>query len=334
MESRKCRVCFQSTDSTLLTAKDYFLGSKKKYDYILCSGCNSLSIEKIPEDLDQLYENYYSFSPPNKVSKVILWIYKYILKKSNLLSKFFCLLLKNQNDLPIQSFQPIKLHTNSRILDVGCGSGTLLCLMHDMGFKNCIGIDPFLEKDINYSNGLKIKKQSFFDLNEKFDVIMFHHVFEHFPNPKEVLNHLDSLLAENGVCIIRIPNVDSYSFLRYKENWFSIHAPFHLFLPSKKGMEMIVQEAGLVIDKTLGEQLIEFFFYSIGHELGVCDYEKNGNRKFIEKYGIHKIPPLHIKNEIKEAKQRRKQVRKHDLCDWAVYYLKKNELYDTSDKQN
>jgi hypothetical protein len=62
----------------------------------------------------------------------------------------------------------------------------------------------------------------------------------------------------------------------------------------------------------------------MGHELGIADYDQNGNRKFIEQNGVDKIPPLHIKNELRDAKQRLKQVKKHNLCEWACYYLKKD----------
>ena len=323
--SKPCRICGQNKIFSSLVSKDFFLGSKEEYGYVFCPICNSLSIEDIPGDLSDLYKNYYSFSPPSPISWLKFQIYKYIISKSNFISKFFCSILQNQEDLPIKSIEPIKIQKNSRILDVGCGSGTLLCLLDKMGFNNCIGIDPYLEKDINYSTGLSIKKQDFFDLNEKFDLIMFHHVFEHFSNPKDVIKQVHKLLSKNGICIIRIPDVDSYSFSRYKENWFSIHAPFHLFLPSKNAMEMLVKDTGLIIEDIIGEQLIEFFFYSMGHELGIADYEKYGNRKFIEEHGIKSIPPFHIKNELKDAKQRLKQVRKYNLCDWSIYYLKKEE---------
>lgn len=320
---KKCRICGNIDRLKFLVAKDYFLGSKDEYTYILCLACNSLSIAEIPENLSELYNNYYSFSEPQIFSDIRIKIYNYILKKSNFFSKICNLLLKKQEDLPIKSLQPIKIQNNTKILDVGCGSGSLLHLLYEMGYKNCIGIDPFLKKDIHYANGLNVKKTDFFKLDDQFDVIMFHHVFEHFPNPKEVLKHVYKLLSPNGICVIRIPNVDSYSFYRYKENWFSIHAPFHLVLPSKKGMQTLVDDTGLTLDACIGEQLIEFFFYSKGHELGVSDYEMYGNRKFIEKFGLRKIPSLHIKSEFKEAKQRLRQVKKHGLCDWIIYYLKK-----------
>jgi len=325
VNDNECRICRHKDKLKSLIAKDYFLGSKKEYEYLSCSNCDSLSIKKIPENLSDLYKGYYSFSSPKTISKLKFNIYKYIIKNSNFVSKVLCEFLNQQEDLPIKSLRQSKIQKESKILDVGCGSGNLLCLLQAMGFKNCVGIDPFLENDIRYPTGLCIKKQDFFEVDEKFDLIMFHHVFEHFPNPKDALMHVYNLLTDNGICIIRMPDVDSYSFFRYKENWFSIHAPFHISLPSKRGMTNLIEDTGLVIDNVVGEQLVEFFFYSMGHELGVADYHKYGNRKFVEKNGIKKIPPLHIKDELRQAKQRLRQVKKHDLCDWSIYYLKKSK---------
>lgn len=328
MSNARCRVCDHIQKAVSFVAKDYFLGTKKEYPYHLCHVCGSLSIIKIPEELDELYANYYSFSDLPEISFVRSEIYKYVLKNIGWFSKALSFCLTHQNDLPIKSLQPIRIKRNMRILDVGCGAGFLLRFLHKTGFKNCLGIDPYLEKDINCLDGLSLKKKETFDLNEKFDIIMFHHVFEHFSNPEEVLSHVSTLLAKGGTCLIRVPNIDSYSFLRYKENWFSIHAPFHLFLPSRVGMEQIAKNAGLVVDKVIGEQLIDFFLYSMGHELGVADYEERGNRKFIETYGTHSPPPLHIKNELKDARQRKRQVKKYDLCDWVVYYLRNIDCDD------
>jgi SAM-dependent methyltransferase len=322
MEGHFCRVCRAIRENKKILAKEYFLGTKKEYEYDMCSECGSLFLNKIPDELTELYAKYYSFSLTKPVPILKKFVYKKIINGGGFgrfLSNFF----NKQDDLPIKSLAPIKLSYKDRILDVGCGSGSLLKLLYDLGFKNSMGIDPFLDSDKKFPNAPILKKMEIFDLKERFDLIMFHHVFEHFPLLKDTLKKVCSLLSEKGVCIIRIPDIDSYSFMKYQENWFSIHAPFHLALPSRRGMKIIVEESGLIIEKILGEQLFEFFFYSMGHELGIADYEKYGNRGFFEKNGKNKIPPLHVKSQIDEAVQRVKQVKKYDLCDWVTYYLKK-----------
>lgn len=323
MLDKICRVCGETNDLETLVSRDHFLGTKKKYPYLFCNSCRSLSIKTVPSDLNELYTNYYSFSSPPKPSKIKLQLYKLVLNNKSICSKITSYFLKEQDDLPILSLRKTRIKPHFKILDVGCGSGSLVLLLHKLGYKNTLGIDPYLEKDIVCFNKLKIKKKDFFDVKENFDIIMFNHVFEHVQDPKQTILHISKILKDNGVCIIRLPNVDSYSFLRYKENWFSIHAPFHLFLPSAIGMKQIISGTDLKLESIVGEQLIEFFLYSMGHELGVSDYDEHGNRKFIEKYGVKNIPPLHIKNEIKIARQRKKQVKKYNLCDWSIFYIRK-----------
>lgn len=318
-----CRICGEKDQLIPLAAKDYFLGTKREYPYVQCAACNSLSIVEIPSELADLYKNYYSFSHPNSISKIKFEVYKYITKNSNFFSKFLCSCLRKQEDLPIKSFEPLRFYPDIKVLDVGCGSGSLLSLLHKMGYTNISGVDPFLERDIIYPSGLCIKKQEFFHLGDEYDLIMFHHVFEHFSNPSLALRQVHKLLSKDGICIIRMPSVDSFSYYRFKNNWFSIHAPFHISLPSRQGMDMLTKDNNLQIVERVGEQLVEFFFYSMGHELGVSDYELHGNRKFFEEHRINEIPPLHIRNELKDAQQRLKQIKKYDLCDWATYYLKK-----------
>ena len=328
MKNTPCRVCRCQNASKIFDAKDYFLGTEKQYPYSKCSSCGSLSIINIPSEISELYKNYYSFSDPKKISNLKYLFYKYIIKKKGLLSKPILRLLNKQEDLPMKSLNKINIKSTSSILDVGCGSGSLLQLLSQMGFRHCVGVDPFLNKNYIYHNGVTLKKQDFYSINDKFDLIMFHHVLEHFPDPEKALLHASNLLSDDGICIVRLPDIDSYASLRYKENWFGIHAPFHFALPSRKGMASMIKKANLEIVNFVGEQLVEFFCYSMGHELGVSDYSSYGNRKYIEKYGLSRVPPLQSKAEIRDFIQRTKQVKKHNLCEWSVYYLKRGEMLE------
>lgn len=319
-----CRVCNEKNELELIVARDYFLGTKKKYDYFHCHSCGSLSIKTVPSDLNKLYEKYYSFEAPRHVSTIRFVMHSFLLNCNRKLSKLVLPFLKKQDDLPIKSLRHINMKKNLKILDVGCGSGSLLSFLDKIGYHNCLGIDPFLKGTIKISPNLLLKKTGFLDVSGKYDLIMFHHVFEHFISPLETLHHVHDIMSDSGVCVIRIPNVDSYSYRRFKEKWFSIHAPFHFFLPSRKGFDSMLESSGLYIEKSEGEQLPEFFLYSNGHELGVSDYEKYGSRRIIEKSGLKSLPPFYTKKKRKEIRERTKQVVKYDLCDWIVYYIRKS----------
>ena len=76
-----CRSCSNRKNFRIFVAKDYFLGSKKKYEYALCSYCNSLSLQQVPINLTDLYKDYYSFNQNLKISFFKKKLYDLILKK-------------------------------------------------------------------------------------------------------------------------------------------------------------------------------------------------------------------------------------------------------------
>jgi len=60
----------------------------------------------------------------------------------------------------LRSLSRVKLNKNSKILDIGCGAGNLLLELRELGFIHLVGIDPYIEKDIEYKNGVKILKRT------------------------------------------------------------------------------------------------------------------------------------------------------------------------------
>ena len=78
---------------------------------------------------------------------------------------------------------------------------------------------------------------------------MFNHSFEHMENPFEVMNQSNRLLNKNKFLLVRIPVADSYAFKHYRENWCSLDAPRHLFLHTKKSIELLAKQSGFEIKK-------------------------------------------------------------------------------------
>jgi 2-polyprenyl-3-methyl-5-hydroxy-6-metoxy-1,4-benzoquinol methylase len=59
------------------------------------------------------------------------------------------------------------LTARTRILDVGCGSGSLLQRLARAGFQDLTGADPFIKTDTS-SNGVTILKRNIRDLDGEF----------------------------------------------------------------------------------------------------------------------------------------------------------------------
>jgi SAM-dependent methyltransferase len=230
--------------------REMFFGTRERFKYVECSICGCLSIEKIPTDLSRYYpSNYYSKAGQNGAPQPIWKIYikrqrtRFWLSGPRILGRV--LALGNSSPWFINALRPLGLGLDDRILDVGSGSGELLINMAAQGFTNLTGIDPFIERDITYANGVTIQKRKIAELHSNFDLIMFNHSFEHLANPREVLVHTRRLLARAGHVLIRLPIADSFAWRQYGVNWYQLDAPRHLVIHTRKSIELLAYEVGL-----------------------------------------------------------------------------------------
>lgn len=294
----------------------------ESFEYCVCSQCHSLSICEIPENLGAYYENYYSFgSVGNRDS----WLKKRA--KRNVLQgshPLWACALQDPADLGLLALARCKLPPTASILDVGCGTGQLVFDLHEAGFKNVYGIDPFVEGDLFYPNGSRVFKRTLYEETETWDCVMLHHVFEHMERPDLVLQRVRHLLKPGGIALIRVPNADSYAYRKYREHWYGIQAPIHFFLPSIQGMQTLARQAGLSIQKIEGENLVEFWMHSIAYSLDLWDYHPLGMRTFLRDHALDCLPPFVTRSELRACKELNRQVqRRAELCDWIVYILER-----------
>lgn len=230
-------------------------GLDESFNFLECGHCGCLQLIDEIEDMSKYYpENYYSFNNDDISGKFSLrksllnQRNKYDLTKRGFIGK----ILSKKRPSPIFNILgKTGIKPSSKIMDVGCGKGHLLFKLHEIGFTNLLGVDPFLEKDITYDNGLQIQKKELKEIEGKWDLIMLHHSFEHMINPMEVLHEIASRLSDEGVCLIRIPVASSYAWEHYREDWIQVDPPRHYFLHSEKSMQFMAEKAGLVIDKII-----------------------------------------------------------------------------------
>ncbi|MEK7516099.1 MAG: glycosyltransferase [Patescibacteria group bacterium] len=110
------------------------------------------------------------------------------------------------------------LPRGARVLDVGCGFGTLLHLLKERLGARVEGIE-LATVDVAAAKqfyGLELFNGSLEEFairqladrqGEQFDCIALHHTFEHLPDPRGALRLMKGLLAPGGVLYIGVPNV-------------------------------------------------------------------------------------------------------------------------------
>jgi 2-polyprenyl-3-methyl-5-hydroxy-6-metoxy-1,4-benzoquinol methylase len=254
----RCKICKVESTYETYVVREMMLGLGHEFEYFLCADCGCLQINNIPNDLSGYYPpNYYSFNTTkwkneilkaalvsrNKAAvfgKGIIGRSLNILKSPSVLSAAFLRCVSKQN-----------LDVSSRILDVGCGGGIFLQHLAEIGFTNLTGVDPFVEKDINFPNGVRILKSTLSDLNGVYDFIIFNHSFEHLADPAGAMSDVRRLLAVDGLCMIRVPVVPCFAWERYRGNWVQLDAPRHLYIHSKDSMSLLANGEGLYVEDML-----------------------------------------------------------------------------------
>lgn len=241
----QCRICGWTGDAETLTVREMMYHTREEFQYFECGNCHCLQIAEVPENLADYYgDSYYSYEP----------------------------VADREKAADIQ-------RDETRVLDVGCGAGEFLCCLADEeGLVNLTGCDPFIKKDIEYKNGVKIYKSDIHGMTGQFDWINLNDSFEHMTDPHEVMESMKRLLAPGGAVRMKLPVYPNIAFDMFGTNWYQIDAPRHIFLHTKQSLEYLAEKHGFIIarktyDSRRAQILFSYFylkdisFYEITSEI-------------------------------------------------------------------
>jgi len=104
-----------------------------------------------------------------------------------------------------------------KILDIGCGNGSLLAAAKEKGFTNVIGIDisPEQVEIANKLGVVEVRQGNLNDLinsgTETFDLVSGMDIIEHFSKDEltDLVVNLKKILNPGGMLIFRTPNMDA-----------------------------------------------------------------------------------------------------------------------------
>jgi len=185
----------------VIAVRENMFGIEADFDYSICAGCGSLALVSIPEDLAAYYPtNYYSVDlDPERalgapgirqfaqmVTGSVLW------GRGAVSGAATAVIPRRQLRTLVSVLHSIRRAglvngRATRVLDVGCGSGMLVFALGLAGMKDVAGIDPFLSGERDLSTGGRLRRQDLSQVEGHYDLIMFHHSFEHVPDPEAVL---------------------------------------------------------------------------------------------------------------------------------------------------
>ena len=238
-ESEKLKLLFKLTDRLYRVPGFFYFSKCKKCGLIFQNP--RLSEEELSPYYPKDYVAY-DFKKDGRNNMISLLYHTYYSSNGNPLLKILF--------LPVRGLlRSMPKRKGARYLDIGCGGGNFLRLVKDVGMEPN-GVDPFLDEP---SKELGIRNVNFLDAkypSNYFDFITLNTVFEHVPNPCEILLECKRVLKNNGKIFVNVPNSSSLGYRLFKSNWVSLDPPRHLFIFSNPTLKMYAEKTGLQIERT------------------------------------------------------------------------------------
>lgn len=143
------------------------------------------------------------------------------------------------------SLRPM-LIPGGRIMDVGCGRGTLLRHARDAGFE-AIGIER--PSDVGHAVPGVIYKSlpecNFPD--DHFQLVVIWHVLEHLPDPLSMLQEIHRILKPGGRLSLAVPNYGGAQARASGADWFHLDLPRHFWHFRRPSLQALLARSGFQI---------------------------------------------------------------------------------------
>lgn len=146
-----------------------------------------------------------------------------------------------------------------KVLDVGCGTGSITSLANRDKGNTVIGLEPDPARAaLARSRGIEVYEEllnpDFIARHGPFDVVMFADVLEHIADPQETLNLAVTALRPGGLILTSVPNVAHITvrlmllFGRWEYQDVGIMDATHLRWFTMKTYKRFIENSGLKIE--------------------------------------------------------------------------------------
>lgn len=290
-----CRVCKTNGIEKKITYKTpinhNYLRNKSddfeihKFEIYFCNKCGFIQSPHYVKPKNELYENYITLSSWKNQPQAQL-------------------IIDRMNDF-------LGLERDSKIVDVGANDGSFLDLLKKAGYSNTSGIEPT-------SDASKIAKcnshniiQDFLttdlvcnlNLQKRFDVVISRHVLEHILELNDFLTACRSMLTDNGILILELPDhgeaikYNDYSFWEEHVNYFTENTLNTVL--KKNGLEIFASEKTLFT----GTAQIHFIKKSASETILPAKEEIKRSKAYLENFDHFKSRIHDYMTNIKSKKE-------------------------------
>lgn len=255
MESVSCYLCGEAQSVPLWTVRRaHYTASPERFTIVRCARCGFLFTN--PRPVEAAAASYYParYSPRRVINPAGPHSLGYRLRAAVFRARY--------DRAPTWADRVVSwliggwfyvppLLGGRRVLDVGCGGGHLLWLLHMMGFSvKGVELDEGLAARVRAATGLAVYGG---DLRQaglpagSADVVVLDSVLEHVYEPVSLLCEIRRLLAPGGVVQIAVPNAGSLHAGALGPHWWGCAAPLHVYHYTPQSLQALLRKAGLEV---------------------------------------------------------------------------------------
>jgi 2-polyprenyl-3-methyl-5-hydroxy-6-metoxy-1,4-benzoquinol methylase len=236
---QKCPICDSDKKSLFLICKDHTV-SKKDFELQECGACGFVFTSPRPQnsDLGKFYESDEYISHSNTKKGIVSRLYQSVRNRT----------LRQKLEL-INSRQK-----KGALLDIGCGTGEFANVMKLDGW-NVRGIEPGdgAREMAKKNYGLDVQPEEAIKNipANSMDVITMWHVLEHVPDLQGRVQELKSILRQDGLLLIAVPNRNSHDAAYYGKHWAAYDVPRHLWHFRPQDIRALFRPHGFEVKEVL-----------------------------------------------------------------------------------
>jgi 2-polyprenyl-3-methyl-5-hydroxy-6-metoxy-1,4-benzoquinol methylase len=275
-----CDLCGSDEHKFLFEAKDRLHGFEGIFSYVICKNCGLVFMNPqiAPGEIVKFYPPDYA---PHKAK-----VKTKQLDQSEIKNK-----LKKR---PFIASLCQRLSEQSRVLDVGCGNGNFLYEIKTVTGCQAYGIDisktaaNMARENFGFEVFTGTVLQSPFP-DSFFDVITAWAFLEHVNSPSEVLMKMSKLLKNDGLCIISIPNFNSFNAKLFKDKWYHLDCPRHLYIFTARTITGLFEKSNLTTKKIIYNKNSNGILGSLQYYIYGDNYSHNNRNRVKSSLLLRKI---------------------------------------------
>ena len=168
-----------------------------------------------------------------------------------------------------------------RMLEVGCASGNFLDRMAKGGWDvQGIEFSPSAAKTaVELGYDVHVGPLETAPVPDKpFDLIVGWMVLEHLHDPLSGLRKLRKCAKPDTWLVLSVPNAGSIEFRVFKEHWYSLHLPAHLYHFTPRTIDQLLGRTGWRLHKIYHQRTLADLIASTGYVLRKSGFVALGER--------------------------------------------------------